>query len=437
MLDGMAETDENADVSIEMSNLNRIVASSITKKLLHDSPSLLESSIFRVPQKLRRRNENVYNPNIVSIGPYHRGTKRLASMDDIKMWYMGSLLERFPPPREGTLEHIVESIRRLQKPACDHYADPFSLNDEKFIEMLVVDGCFLIELFRKEAYVVPRHRDDPIFNTSWMYENLYHDLILLENQIPWFILQRLFEVTDVTVVVSEQEPYFLVKLVVKFFETMMLMTVPAEYRPNGREIKHILDLLHSCLLSTSGRRRPENTNLELFPPVTDLLQAGVIFKKGTPDDVLNIKFNKGVFEIPPIKVRGNSECLFRNLIAYEQCDRHCRDQFTSYAVFLDCLINSSKDADLLCDEEIVVHALSTEDVSNLFNGLYNDTLISEFYYGRIAHDVNEYYRSQWPRWRATLMRDYFNNPWSISSFIAAIFILVLTFVQTLFSILSH
>jgi hypothetical protein len=73
--------------------------------------------------------------------------------------------------------HIVESIRTLQKPARDHYADPFSLNDEKFIEMLVVDGCFLIELFRKEAYVVPRHRDDPIFNTSWMYENLYHDLI--------------------------------------------------------------------------------------------------------------------------------------------------------------------------------------------------------------------------------------------------------------------
>jgi hypothetical protein len=268
-----------------------------------------------------------------------------------------------------------------------------------------------------------------------MYENLYHDLILLENQIPWFILQRLFELT---VAANEQEPHFLVKLVLKFFENMMLMTVPAEYRANGREVKHILDLLHSCLLSTSGRRRPENINLELFPPVTDLLRAGVIFKKGTPDDVLNIKFSKGVFEIPPIKVRGNSESLFRNLIAYEQCDRHCMDQFTSYAVLLDCLINSSKDADLLCDEKIVVHAMSTEDVSNLFNGLYNDTLISEFYYGQIARDVNRYYRSQWPRWRATLMRDYFSSPWTTSSFITAIFILVLTFLQTfIFHFLSN
>ncbi|XP_059445772.1 UPF0481 protein At3g47200-like [Corylus avellana] len=429
----MAETNEIADISIEMSNLDKSLASSITKKLLYDSPSLQESSIFRVPQKLRRRNENVYDPNIVSIGPYHRGTKRLVPMNEIKMWYLGSLFKRFPLTPEKTLEHIVESIRTLQKRARDHYADPFSLNDEKFIEMLVVDGCFLIELFRKEAFIVEPHCDDPIFNTSWMYENLYHDLILLENQIPWFILQRLFELT---VAVIEQEPHFLVKLVLKFFESMMLMTVPAEYRANGREVKHILDLLHSCLLSTSGQGRPKNINLELFPPVTDLLQAGVIFKKGNPDDVLNIKFNKGVFEIPPIKVRGNSESLFRNLIAYEQCDRHCGNQFTSYAVLLDCLINSSKDADLLCDEKIVVHAMSTEDVSNLFNGLYNDTLISEFYYGQIARDVNRYYRSRWPRWRATLMRDYFSNPWSISSFIAAIFILVLTFLQTLFSIFS-
>lgn len=270
-----------------------------------------------------------------------------------------------------------------------------------------------------------------------MHENLYHDLILLENQIPWFILQRLFELSELTVSVDEREPDFLVKLVLKFFETMMLMTVPAEYRPNGRGIKHILHLLCSCLLSNSCNRRPENTRLELFPPVTGLLQSGVKFKKGTPDDILNIKFRKGEIEIPPIKIQGNSESLFQNLIAYEQCDRHCMDQFTSYGVFLDCLINSSKDADVLCDEEIVVQALSTEDISLLFNRLYNDTLISEFYYGGIAHDINEYYRSRWPRWRATLKRDYFNNPWSFSSFIAAILVLVFTFAQTLFTILPY
>uniref|UniRef100_A0A2N9H0G5 Uncharacterized protein n=1 Tax=Fagus sylvatica TaxID=28930 RepID=A0A2N9H0G5_FAGSY len=381
----MAKTDEIAHVSIEMPESNRMVTSSIKEKLCHVSPSFLKSSIFRVPQKLRQRNENVYDPNIVSIGPFHNGTKTLAPMEKMKMWYLGSLLQRFTvPPPEEALEHIVESIRSLQRSARECYADPFNLEDETFIEML-----------------------------------------------------RLFELSELTVSVDEREPDFLVKLVLKFFETMMLMTVPAEYRPNGRGIKHILHLLCSCLLSNSCNRRPENTRLELFPPVTGLLQSGVKFKKGTPDDILNIKFRKGEIEIPPIKIQGNSESLFQNLIAYEQCDRHCMDQFTSYGVFLDCLINSSKDADVLCDEEIVVQALSTEDISLLFNRLYNDTLISEFYYGGIGHDINEYYRSRWPRWRATLKRDYFNNPWSFSSFIAAILVLIFTFAQTLFTILPY
>lgn len=73
------------------------------------------------------------------------------------------------------------------------YADPLKLKEEKFIEILVVDGCFLLELFRKDAYIAPRDKDDPIFNTLWTFENLYHDLILLENQIPWFVLLRLCE----------------------------------------------------------------------------------------------------------------------------------------------------------------------------------------------------------------------------------------------------
>ncbi|KAE9454225.1 hypothetical protein C3L33_13878, partial [Rhododendron williamsianum] len=249
---------------------------------------------------------------------------------------------------------------------------------------MIVDGCFLIELFRKDTWLVPRHKDDPIYNTAWMLENFYHDLILLENQIPWFVLECLF---NLTVSVHEQEDDFLIKLVLRFFETMMLMTVPGEYKPRGREIKHILDLLRSSLLSSSEDIEHTNTNWELFPSVTDLLTAGVSFKKGIPEDILNIEFSKGVFQIPPIRIQGNSESLFRNLIAYEQCYRHCTDKFTSYAVFLDCLINTSKDADLLVEERIIAPGLSTEDVSILFNGIYNDTLVYNFYYGGLSRKV--------------------------------------------------
>ncbi|KAH7859124.1 hypothetical protein Vadar_031860 [Vaccinium darrowii] len=430
----MDEIDCSTQVSVEIEELNKLLACALRDKLRDQSPSMSENCIFKVPGTLRRRNETSYEPKIVSIGPFHSGTNRLEPMEKIKMWYLHCLLVRLPIPPEESLQYFSGEIRKLAKRTISCYAEIDLSHENELVEMMIVDGCFLLELFRRDNWIVSPHKDDPIFNTSWMLENLYHDLILLENQIPWFVLECLFKLT---VSDKEQEDGFLTKLVLKFFETRMLMAVPAEYQPGDREIKHILDLLRISILSSSLNIKPEFRTLELFPPVTDLLRAGVRFKEGTREDILNIKFSDGVFEIPPIKIQGNSESLFRNLIAYEQCDRQCTDKLTSYAVFLDCLINTSKDADLLCDERIISHALSTEDLAILFNGLYNDTLVYDYHYGGVARKVNEYHRSIWPKWRAILKRDYFNNPWSISSFIAAILILVFTFLQTLFTILSY
>ncbi|GMP82850.1 hypothetical protein CsSME_00036980 [Camellia sinensis var. sinensis] len=432
----MEETDSNKQVSIAI-ELNKQLACSLRDKVCNESPSLSENCIFKVPGTLKRHNESIYEPKIVSIGPFHYGTERLKPMEKIKLWYLHSLLARLPPlPQEETLQHFIVNIREVAKYTSNCYAGRLDQSEGELVEMMILDGCFLLELFRREMWVVRPHNDDPIFNSSWMRENLYHDLILLENQIPWLVLCRLF---DLTMSTEEHGTNFLVNLVLKFFETMMLVTKPSQNESICREnFKHILDLIHRTLLSSSSKKtEPTSANWELFPSVTDLLQAGVRFEEGPPDDITNIEFCNGVFKIPPINIRGNSESLFRNLIAYEQCDSQCTDKFTSYAVFLDCLINTSTDADFLRDKKIVRPALSTEDVSILFNGLYNDTLVYDFYYGNVSKVVNEYYRSQWPRWRATLKRDYFNNPWSIASFIAAIVILVLTFLQTLFTILSY
>ncbi|KAK9269198.1 hypothetical protein L1049_000967 [Liquidambar formosana] len=107
---------------------------------------------------------------------------------------------------------------------------------------------------------------------------------------------------------------------------------------------------------------------------------------------LNIKLNKGVVEIPPIKIQRNSESLLQNLIAYEQCDGHCTDQLTSYAVFLDCLINTKEDTAVIIGEGIVVPELRTDDMYFLFNMLYNDTIPNNFHYSysEVTKRINAY-----------------------------------------------
>ncbi|BFG27088.1 hypothetical protein CerSpe_133620 [Prunus speciosa] len=101
---------------------------------------------------------------------------------------------------------------------------------------------------------------------------------------------------------------------------------------------------------------------------------------------------------------------------------------------MDNLIDTSKDVDLLREKKILANWLSPEDASQFFNELYNDTTVTGFYYRDLCNDVNEYYNTDWNKWREKLRRDYFSTPWAVISFIAAFILLVLTLVQTAYTI---
>ncbi|KAB1213106.1 YTH domain-containing family protein 2 [Morella rubra] len=62
--------------------------------------------------------------------------------------------------------------------------------------MMVVDGCFIIEFLRMylKMGAVP-DKEDPVFNMSWMPRQIGVDLLLLENQLPWCVLDCLFNST--------------------------------------------------------------------------------------------------------------------------------------------------------------------------------------------------------------------------------------------------
>ncbi|PKI31525.1 hypothetical protein CRG98_048084, partial [Punica granatum] len=166
-----------------------------------------------------------------------------------------------------------------------------------------------------------------------------------------------------------------------------------------------------------------------IPCVTKLLQAGVWFESGESSEMMDVQFKNGVMRIPPIMILENAESLIRNLIAYEQCDATCRDKITSYAILLNNLIESGRDLDYLCQTGIVTCYLSSEEVSSFFRRLYSDADVVYYTYAKLSQDVNLYCRARWPKWRATLLRDYFDNPWSILSFVAAILFLFLNFLQ--------
>ncbi|XP_042519310.1 UPF0481 protein At3g47200-like [Macadamia integrifolia] len=415
-------------------DVDDILTSSIEAKLCPEPPLSSRACIFRVPHVLSRQSEGAFAPNIVSIGPFHHGHENLKRMEEFKLWYLHGLLSR-APTSQTSLKIFTKAIRQLEERARECYAEHLmEFDTDEFVEMMLVDGCFILELFRKKVNGIERQRDDPISNTPWMDSYLRVDLMLLENQIPWFVLECLF---NLTVPSGEMNPSF-AELALGFFDTMMPMTVPAK-SSSRFETKHLLDLLWNSIISASAdvELTLENEYWEVIPKVKNLVEAGVKFRKGSPEEILNIRFEDGVMEIPPLLIQGSTELLFRNLMAYEQCCFFLPNRITSYVVFLDSLINSSKDVHLLGDQGILENWLSTEeDASLFFSRVWKGGTLHKFYYVGICQKVNAYYGTSWHKWRATLKRDYFNNPWTIISFIGAIVMLVLTLLQALFSILS-
>ncbi|KAK9284653.1 hypothetical protein L1049_023829 [Liquidambar formosana] len=161
-----------------------------------DDERSLKMSIFKVPNKLRKLDEEAYSPRLVSIGPFHssRTNKHdhLLAMDEQKRWYMLYLLNRTLNPEE-TLVQFVEAISELKPKVQRRYAENIKFKPQVLSEIMLDDGCFILELFLRSK-LKDFGDEDPIFHNAWMVPTLWHDLALLENQIPFFILEKLFSI---------------------------------------------------------------------------------------------------------------------------------------------------------------------------------------------------------------------------------------------------
>ena len=167
-----------------------LLSQRIDGKLTGLTPNAPTCCIFRVYTELRNVNKKAYEPQLLAIGPYHRGKDDLKQMDDHKLRYLKLLLQR---RRENSVERYIDAMRELEESARKCYAEPISLTTNEFVEMLLLDGCFIIELFRRLVMMDLRDEHDPIFQFDWMFNSLNRDLLLFENQLPFFVLTKLFE----------------------------------------------------------------------------------------------------------------------------------------------------------------------------------------------------------------------------------------------------
>ena len=186
-----------------------------------------------------------------------------------------------------------------------------------------------------------------------------------------------------------------------------------------------------------ARLKETTLKVDNAPEATELHTAGVSFKPAETSCLLDINFANGVLKIPTIFIDDLTESLYRNIIAFEQC--HCSDKnFLHYIRLLGCFIKSPTDANLFIRSGIIVNNLgNAEDVSKFFNSICKEVIFGRrFYFKTLSENLQAYCNTPWNRWKAILRRDYFLNPWSVASVLAALLLILLTLIQAVCSILA-
>ncbi|GKV08878.1 hypothetical protein SLEP1_g20449 [Rubroshorea leprosula] len=368
--------------------------------------------IFKVPRELLEINKNAYEPHFVSIGPYHHGNDHFKAMEVYKVRLFKMLLQRIGQLSTAT---CVAAMRDMVEEARNCYAESLTMSTDDFLEMIVLDGCFVVELFHQ------------IHCREWVEDELFELLGLTSGNDKFLYIKSFFDVFDNSIL-----PGFKAK--------------DASWNEGSiASAKHLLDLLHTRWSSTIQQTGAEQNTAtkggkwSYIPSTSELREAGIEFKKveGDGRNLIDIKFTNGIFEIPTLTVQNNTECLLRNIIVCEQFDCKFPAYWTDYIILMDCLMNTEKDVDLLCQHAIIGKFLGENAaVATLFNRLgYPVSFSTEmFFYKELSNDINKHYSSPWNKNMAKLRHDYFHSPWSFIFFLAAGFLLLFTLLQTIFTI---
>ncbi|KAE8710945.1 putative arsenical pump-driving ATPase-like [Hibiscus syriacus] len=210
-------------------------------------------SIFNVPKTLLSCDPDAYTPQLVAIGPYHYWRPELYDMERYKI----DAAKRTQKNLVNNLQFddLVEQLQRLAPKirACYHKLLDFS--NETLCWMLAIDASLLLEFLQiyamKECKMLTRvssrmsHLVDYAGRKS-AHNAILRDIMMLENQIPLFVLRKMLEVQSASL---ERADDLLLSMVTGLCKELcpfkMMKVFP---KIHHLETSHLLDCLYDMVV---------------------------------------------------------------------------------------------------------------------------------------------------------------------------------------------
>ncbi|KAA0058728.1 putative UPF0481 protein [Cucumis melo var. makuwa] len=208
--------------------------------------------IFNVPKSLMVIDPDSYTPQEVAIGPYHHWRQELYEMERYKI----AAAKRAQKQLQSLKFHdLVEKLTKHEQKTRACYHKYLNFNSETFAWMMAVDASFLLEVLRvytreetsissvssKLSYLVDYEGRKSAHNA------ILRDIVMLENQIPLFVLRMMLELQFSAVEPADQ---LLLSMLLGLYEDLSpfkVMEDLVELQVSVSECFHLLDFLYRMI----------------------------------------------------------------------------------------------------------------------------------------------------------------------------------------------
>lgn len=159
--------------------------------------SKIATKIHRYPaifRSLISKDDRYFVPRVVAIGPYHHGALHLQEAEEVKR----AAAYYFCRDLGHSVDEVYQKILSVAANARSCYADDAvaSIGEGDFTAMMFHDGCFLLQYILNTFGIVD------VALQSWFYSSdvsMMRDIFLLENQLPWQVLDILISFRSIPV----------------------------------------------------------------------------------------------------------------------------------------------------------------------------------------------------------------------------------------------
>jgi hypothetical protein len=428
-----------------------------TKKRISEIPSspsepaaIEKLCIFKLPQRFKNVNRMWNTPQVVAIGPYNRHKPELQATEEIKLLCLNFFIDKTRPTSQDLdvyYRQIYPHVKEVRE--CYSKDDSYlSVREDEFLEMMLVDGCFILSFLL--FYMEEETSDHPLYRLDTVtLRKIYGDLLLLENQIPSVVLVKLYEIYSMP-----NTTLSLKNIAIKVFMRLLGVRCPIRgHELERKEFKwfHLLDIVRNIFVQSSVKMMAMGGSQ--IPCVTKLRHVGIKISRPHAfwaKNILDVSFRArgSVIHIPKIILDHEMCLLLMNCVALEeQCHNITPKPFLSYAVLLDCLVNTAKDIEYLGSHRpgIMEHIFETDaEAADFINNLGKG--LTSYNKSDLSRAVNTVYRerlvyqetSNWFRWQwRSFKQEFFGKSWLLISAFVGLALLVLTYLQTHFTIYAY